>query len=243
MNPDPESARFLHLVTGTQLKVLLALKLLINRASINDIAAVANCDRGTASAALNALAILGYTESTDRYHWQLSTACVQLPLFTRTQHTEALREGENFPVPCSSSSSSSSSTRVEENKLLPPLPEGENFPIQAANLLRTHTALSSAVIQRTLQNAVAAGLTAKDLPQIIHAWRAYCHARPSIYNPDSFIAARLTEGRQPPEAPPPAKHRDYSADTTIGLAMFNTMTAAERRAYYVPAGYEDLIEH
>lgn len=247
MNPDPESVRFLHLVTGTQIKVLLALKLLGNRASIVDIAAIANCHRNAASGSLHALAAIGYTESADRYHWQLSTACMQLPLWTPTElSTElstgtvdnsrtSLRDAHFMCIPCSSSSSSSKLTR-EEKLLLLPRPDAQKQCVPpelpaATDLLRQRTALTDAVIQSTLQAAIAAGLPAADLPQIIQDWLTYCHTRPTINNPDGYTAARLTAGRRPP------------ADTTRSNINPESMTATERLDYYVPKDYQHLIKH
>jgi hypothetical protein len=238
MLPDHASVAMLHQCTGNQFKILFALKLLGLDAPITQIAATANVNRDTASAALNALAVLGYTESRDRYHWRLTTACMQLPLWTPSELSTTPVDNSVNNLPPDAEifrirHSSSSSERVDLEKrttTTPPPRDAENLRIPPTP---TIAALMSAGATRAqAENAIARALDAGLTVTRDHviAWQHYARDRPSINNPGAFICARLGAGQI---APPETR-------TCKSVAF---MTPEERHTYYVPTGYEDIVQH
>jgi hypothetical protein len=230
MQPDPASIAFLHQCTGNQLKILLALKLLNANAEIRQIAAVANLNRDTTSAGLAALAVLGYTESADRYHWRLTSTCIQLPLWTPAQLAAPARaannsrDAENLRIPPGSSSSltprsiEETTTSLDaENVRIPPTP-----PVAALMAI----SVSRAQAENAIARANRAGLTVTR--DHVAAWQRYTRDRPSINNPGAFICARLGAGQTAPS------NLHQSPEHS---------TAEERKAHYVPTGYEDIVQH
>jgi len=231
--PDP-SIMMLHTVTGNQLKVLIALKILGICAPVLRVAVVANLERHTVSQALANLEILGYAEQHGRYTWKLSTACGQLPLWTSGMVEKLPSDGRKTTIPAEEEdinyrdivkSSSSSATAPDGRKTtIPSAPHAAEL----ADYLTAQTSCRRTRALTAVSAALAHDATPEHIRQEIDAWHAAKAEleKRGIRNFGYFVAKKLEDGENCDVKPP--HKRDYSRDTT---------------AYYIPEGYEDLIEH